>query len=102
MFFKRILLWISLFVSRRNPVKDFKKKVRQNKYLNPLVTFIGILCLFLAVLGAFLPFIPGILFLFLGIIILGEEFFLTRWLIKKSPKSVRERLLKRKDKDAGK
>ncbi|MEK7447344.1 MAG: hypothetical protein AAB632_00890 [Patescibacteria group bacterium] len=79
-------------------MNKIKKVIRQNKYLNPIVTAIGIFFLLLAVLGAFLPFIPGILFLFIGIIILGEEFFLTRWIIKKSPRQVRDRLEKRKEK----
>jgi uncharacterized membrane protein len=83
-------------------LKSVKKQLRQNKYLNPVVTTIGIFFLVLAVLGAFLPFIPGILFLFLGIIILGEEFFLTRWIIKKSPKSVQDRLQRRREKRNGK
>jgi len=76
--------------------QQVKRQIRQNKIMNSIVMGVGIFFLFLAVLGAFLPFIPGILFLFLGIIILGEEFFLTRWIIKKSPKSVRDRLEKRK------
>ncbi|RJO60531.1 hypothetical protein C4544_04990 [candidate division WS5 bacterium] len=79
-------------------MKDIKKQLRQNKYLNPIVTAIGLFFIFLAILGAFLPIIPGFVFLVIGLIILGEEFFLTRWIIKKSPKSVRDRLEKRKNK----
>lgn len=103
MIFKRILIAISYYIAKHNRTKDLKRKIRQNKYLNPLVTAVGIFCLFLALVGVFLPFIPGVLFFILGIIILGEEFFLTRWLLKKSPKRVRDRLERRKEKkNAGK
>lgn len=83
-------------------IHQLKRQIRQNRVANSIVMGIGIFFIFLAVLGAFLPFVPGVLFLFLGIIILGEEFFLTRWIIKKSPKKVRDRLQKRKEKREGK
>lgn len=77
-------------------IQKIKKELRQNKYLNPIVMAIGLFFIFLAILGAFLPLIPGFVFLVIGLIILGEEFFLTRWIIKKSPKQIRDRLEKRK------
>ncbi|MDO8507375.1 MAG: hypothetical protein Q7S53_02300 [bacterium] len=78
-------------------MRDIKKQLRENKYLNPIVTAIGLFFIFLAILGAFLPIIPGFVFLFIGLIILGEEFFLTRWILKRSPKSLRDKLEKRKN-----
>jgi uncharacterized membrane protein YbaN (DUF454 family) len=85
-------------MTRKNFIKELKRQIRQNKIANSIVMAVGIMFLVLAVLGAFLPFVPGILFLIIGIIILGEEFFLTRWIIKKSPKKVQEHLMKRKEK----
>lgn len=89
-------------MKKESLINQIKRQIRQNKIANSIVMGIGIFFIFLAVLGAFLPFIPGIVFLFLGIIILGEEFFLTRWIIKKSPKAVQEKLQRRKDKEEGK
>jgi len=82
-------------VAKESFINQLKRQIRQNKVANSITMGIGVFFIFLAVLGAFLPFIPGILFLILGIIILGEEFFLTRWIIKKSPRAVRDRLQKR-------
>jgi len=81
-------------------LKGIKSYIRKNRFLNPLVTAVGILFIFLAVLGAFLPLMPGFVFLIIGLIILGEEFFLTKWILKKSPKKVREHLEKRKKKNS--
>ncbi len=78
-------------------VRNIKKQLRQNKYLNPVVTAIGLFFIFLAVLGAFLPFVPGFVFLIIGLIILGEEFFLTRWIMKKLPENVRKKLENKKN-----
>lgn len=80
-------------------ISQIKRQIRQNKVANSIVMGIGIFFVFLGLLGFILPIIPGILFLILGIVILGEEFFLTRWIIKKSPKSVQDRLRKRNNKD---
>lgn len=85
-------------MTRENFIQQIKRQIRQNKVANTIVMGIGIFFLVLAVLGAFLPFFPGILFLIIGIIILGEEFFLTRWIIKKSPKRVQDHLARRKEK----
>lgn len=83
-------------------ISQLKRQIRQNKYLNPVVTAIGLFFIFLGLLGFILPVIPGILLLIIGIIILGEEFFLTRWIIKKSPKAVQDRLQRRKNKKESK
>lgn len=87
-------------MTKKDFFKQLKRRIKQNKVANSIVKVIGIMFLILALLGAFLPFIPGLLFLIIGLIILGEEFFLTRWIIKKSPKSVQDRLTKRREKNS--
>lgn len=80
-------------------LQKIKKQIRQNKYLNPVVTAVGLLFIFLGFLGFLLPVVPGIVFLVIGIAILGEEFFLTKWIIKKSPEKVKKKLQKIHSKD---
>jgi len=85
-------------MTKESFMHQLKRQIRQNKIANTIVMAIGIFFVFLGLLGLVLPVFPGILFLILGIIILGEEFFLTRWIIKKSPKKVQDHLARRKAK----
>lgn len=57
----------------------------------------GILFLFIGLMGLILPVIPGIVFLILGILILGEDFILSRWILSKMPASWRTKFQKKKE-----
>jgi len=84
-------------MTKENFIQQLKRQIRQNKIANTAVMVVGIFFLFLGLVGFILPVVPGFLFIIIGLIILGEEFFLTRWIIKKSPKSVQDRLARRKE-----
>jgi len=58
---------------------------------------VGIFFVFLGLLGFILPVIPGIVFLAIGLVILGEEFFLTRWILSKLPQKTRNRVRRSKE-----
>jgi len=78
-------------------LQRLKKQIRQNRYLNPFVMVVGIFFVFLGLLGFILPVIPGIVFLAIGLVILGEEFFLTRWILSKLPQKNRNRVRRSKE-----
>lgn len=71
------------------------------KMLHKSLRIIGFLCLFLGFFGLLLPIMPGWLLIIVGILIIGEESFVTGWLINKLPpkprKIVKDRLQKIKD-----
>lgn len=43
---------------------------------------IGILCILLGIAGLVLPIIPGVIFIVLGLVILGKKDILNQWLQK--------------------
>ncbi|MBM2821222.1 MAG: hypothetical protein HW405_982 [Candidatus Berkelbacteria bacterium] len=50
----------------------------------------GIIFLFVGILGLFLPIIPGILLIILGLTVLGGKSKISQWIIKKFPKPIRD------------
>jgi len=50
----------------------------------------GTLALLVGILGLFLPIVPGLLMIFLGLIILGSKSKLTSWIVGKFPEPVKK------------
>ncbi len=62
--------------------------------MNFLLIVLGVIFIILAVIGALLPFVPGFIFLIIGIMLLGEEFCLSRWIMEKSLQKLRKKIEK--------
>jgi len=72
------------------------------KIFHKSLRVVGFLCLFFGFLGLLLPIFPGWLLIIVGILIIGEESYITGWLIDKLPpkprKIVKDRFQKIRDK----
>lgn len=60
--------------------------------LHRFLRIIGVFFIFLGILGLILPIFPGVVFLILGILIIGEESIFAGWIIKFLPQKQREKL----------
>lgn len=69
--------------------KDLKKRI-----IHIVLKVVGFLFLFSGFLGIVLPLIPGPILIILGVLILGEEVAISRWVIKRMPKFMQEKLIK--------
>lgn len=55
-----------------------------------LLVIVGIIFIFTGILGLFLPIVPGIILIILGLVILGGKSKINQWIIKKFPEPVRK------------
>lgn len=69
--------------------KDLKKY-----FIHIFLRTLGFIFLFTGIFGIVLPLIPGPILIILGVLILGEEVAVSRFVIQKMPKSWQERLIK--------
>lgn len=69
-----------------------KLKNHTKRLFHRLLKLTGFLFIILGVIGLIFPVIPGLVFLILGIIILGEESFVASWIINRLPQKQREKV----------
>lgn len=65
-----------------------REKTLLKKILHKGLEVIGVFFVFLGVIGLFLPIVPTVPFLIIGILILGEESIYTGWIFKLLPAKV--------------
>ena len=58
----------------------------------------GVLAIIFGIAGLVLPIIPGWLLIIIGVLILGEKNKISKFILNKLPKQVKEALMKRKNK----
>jgi len=71
--------------------------MKKSKSTHILIQVLGIICLLIGIVLLIIPG-PGWLLIIIGVLLLGEESPLGRWIIEKLPHPVRKEIRKRRNK----
>jgi uncharacterized membrane protein YbaN (DUF454 family) len=75
-----------------------ERNKKRSIYLHIIIKILAVFFLMLGVLGLFLPVMPGVVFLVIGLILLGEESWLGQKIILLLPKKVKEAIKEKHEK----